>query len=119
MAAEKQPLTAINLENLYNEQEILGEYPQNVPGEIVVTTNEVVSNDAFIAYELTEGEPSRVSKALQIKGKAVGAVVRGSRKIALYVGDHPGVIGAAAGVIAGTFLFKEVVVPIAKKRKER
>lgn len=82
----------------------------------MVGTDIVLGGLQAVEHELTHGEPSRVSAEQQKRGKIVTAVVRGARRIALHVHDHPGpAAGTAAAAIAGTWL---IVSKIRKLDKE-
>ena len=98
------------LDTIYDDPVNLGEKPIGVPGQRVIFSANFLRSENDLIRELETGEAGRISQTLQKADKAVSAVKNGARKVSLYVGDHPWqVIGTGAGIVAGTFLFREFV----------
>lgn len=101
---------------MYDDPKILGEHPYNVPGERIVTIDNVppkASDDEYILDEITSetGKIAILASELQANGHVVGVVKSSYNKVRVIVGKHPhevaGALGVTATIGAGIFFHHE------------
>ena len=112
--SEKDPLR----KNIYDDIEAIGEIPDtdNIPGEIVVWEREARGIEDVEGL-VHQGEVGLKAQGFLDKGLSVGARLKSSGEISLFIAKHRNAIGGVATLAAGITTAAGVII-LHKRRKK-